>query len=99
MQVKTRHTAHAPAETKVNSRQFDEELYGVIYDVLRLDTWQETWPVCVCMPLSLCLWRADGGSGHTSPDREAIETPGPTPLLSLVHKRAQYDLRPHWNPF
>lgn len=97
MQVKTIHTAHARAETKVNSRRVDEDLYGVIHDVL--DTWQEMWPVCVCMPLSLCLWRADGGSGHTSPDREAIETPRPTPLLSLVHKRPRYDLRPHWNPF
>ena len=91
------HTAHARAETKVNSRRVDEDLYGVIHDVL--DTWQEMWPVCVCMPLSLCLWRADGGSGHTSPDREAIETPRPTPLLALVHKRPRYDLRPHWNPF
>lgn len=55
------------------------------------------------MPLSLCWRRADGGSGHTCPDREAIETPRSTPplvptnhhhllhllLLSEVHKRPQ----------
>lgn len=93
-EVKIRHAAHASTETKVNSTQFNQELYGVIYGVLRLDTWQETRSVCVCMPLSLCLWRADGGSGHTCPDREAKETPRSTPpttnhrhLLSLVHKR------------
>lgn len=77
---------HAPIETKVNSAQLNRELYGVIYDVLRSDTWQETWSVCVCMPLSLCLcvcvcmWQADGGSGDTCPDREAIETPVQPPL-------------------
>lgn len=72
--------AHASIETKVNSTQFNEELYGVIYDVLRLDTWRETQPVCVYMPLSLCLWRTDGaGSGHTCPYREAKETPRSTP--------------------
>ncbi len=73
-----RQAAHASTETKANSTQFIQKLYDVIYDVLRLDTWQET--VCVCMPLSLCLWRADGGSGHTCPDREARETPRSPPL-------------------
>ncbi len=84
-EVKTRHAAHASTETKANSTQFNQELYGVIYDVLRLDTWQETQSVCVCMPLSLCLWRADGGSGHTCPDREATETPRSTPPTTNHH--------------
>lgn len=74
-EVKKRQAAHASTETKVNPTQFNQKPYGVIYDVLRLDTWQETQQVCVCMPLSLCSWRADGGSGHTCHEREAIETP------------------------
>lgn len=82
-EVKTRHAAHVSAETKVNSTQFNQELYGVIYDVLRLDTWQETRSVCVCMPLSLCLWRADGGSGHTCPNPQINPPKPPPPLWSI----------------
>lgn len=53
--------------------------------------------LCVCLSACLCvwcvcLWRADGGSGHTCCDIEAIEPPHPTTtnyhrLLSPLHKR------------
>lgn len=78
--------------------QFNRELYGVIYDVLRSDTWRRhgQWvSACFCVYV-----RADGGSGHTCPDREAIETPRsgqphPNPhLLSLVHKRPNMTFDP-----
>lgn len=96
-EVKIRHAAHASTETKVNSTQFSRELYGLIYDVLRLDTWQET--ECPCMPLSLCLWRADAGSGHTCPDREAIETPQINPPDHQPPPPSLWSIKGHtWPP-
>lgn len=67
----------------------------------------DTVSVCLHAFVSvyLCLWRADGGSGHTCPDREAIETPRllpthpswppPPPLRSV--KGHTWSLT-RWNP-